>query len=87
MGKSNWLRVMAGEATMSGRFLVIPILLGQQEAASHLAFWQAIAADERLVATSPDKAIEILTLHRQRAARKRANGARPDLTGHHGRHR
>jgi hypothetical protein len=64
MGKSNWLRVMAGEAAMSGRFLVIPILLGRQEDADHLAFWQAIAADERLVATSPDKAIEILTLVR-----------------------
>jgi hypothetical protein len=55
MGKSNWLRVMASEAAMSGRFLVIPILLGRQEDAGHLAFWQAIAADERLVATTPTR--------------------------------
>jgi hypothetical protein len=39
MGKSNWLRVIAGEAAISGRFLVIAILLGRQEDAGHSAFW------------------------------------------------
>lgn len=64
MGKSNWLRVMAGEAAMSGKFIVIPVLLGRHEDDGLSAFWQTIAADERLAATSPDKAIEILTLVR-----------------------
>ena len=49
---------------MSGKFIVIPVLLGRHEDDGLSAFWQTIAADERLAATSPDKAIEILTLVR-----------------------
>ena len=64
MGKSNALRVIALEAGISGRFLVVPVLPGQERDLRPTDFWTAISADERLIATSPDKAIEVLTIVR-----------------------
>jgi hypothetical protein len=63
-GKSNSLRIIAAEAAMSGKFLVLPILLGGGGHKKFLEFWAAIARYDRFIATTQDKAIEILSLAR-----------------------
>jgi hypothetical protein len=70
MGKSNWLRIVAAEAAMSGKFLVVPVLPALEKDSGLADFWFAIAADDRLIATNQDKATEILTLV-QRIVNKR----------------
>ena len=47
---------------MSGKFLVVPVLPTLKTDSGLADFWSAIAADDRLIATSQDKATEILTL-------------------------
>ena len=61
MGKSNALRVIALEAAISDRFLVVPVLPGRERDFEPTDFWSAISADDRLIATSSAKAIEVLT--------------------------
>jgi hypothetical protein len=70
MGKTNALRVIALEAAMSGKFLVVPLLPSREKDLGPTDFWSAIAADDRLIATNSDKAIEILTLVRDIANKR-----------------
>jgi hypothetical protein len=81
-GKSNWLRVVAAQASLSGKFAVVPLILGQREEDSYPEFWSAIAADERLFATSLSMANELLAgvldIVIDRLERARESGERPE---------
>ncbi len=81
-GKSNWLRLVAAQACLSGKFAVVPLILGQREEDSSPEFWSAIAADERLFTTSLSRASELLAgirdLVSERLERTRESGERPE---------
>jgi hypothetical protein len=81
-GKSNCLRVMAAEACLSGKFAVVPLILGQREDDSLSEFWSVIAVGERLFATSLGRANELLTnvldIVSERLERARESGERPE---------